>query len=208
MGKVIMSGIVPRLARPGGLPARYTPLTYIESTGTQYVDTEFYPDQDTRIVMDVHATSGASSSWVFGGRTSNASATMGVFWYTNNSAWNADYNGNTQRYAFSTSLGALTRLKIDYNKNILTINDLTKTFVAATFQSSGPLALLAVNTAGTISGQISAKLYSCQIYDNGTLVRDYEPCVNPDGEIGLYDKANKKFYGNAGTGVFIGSEVA
>jgi hypothetical protein len=41
------------------------------------------------------------------------------------------------------------------------------------------------------------KLYSCQIYDNGTLIRDYVPCLNEVGVVGLYDKVENKFYGNA-----------
>lgn len=185
------------------LPEGHNELKWIESTGTQYIDSLFKNNQDTRVVMDVQATSDASSSWVFGGRTSNTSATMGVFWYTNNAAWNADYNGNSQRYAFSTSIGAFDRLKIDYNKNVLTINSLTKTFTAKTFQSTGSLALLSVNTAGTISGWLSAKLYSCQIYDNDTLVRNYVPDMLDSGEVGLYDLVEGKFYPNAGTGVFL-----
>ena len=52
------------------------------------------------------------------------------------------------------------------------------------------------------------KLYSCKIYDNSTLVRDFVPCVTSDGNIGLYELVDKKFYGNIGTGTFIGSEVA
>ena len=55
---------------------------------------------------------------------------------------------------------------------------------------------------------LAAKLYSCQIYDNGTLVRDYVPCMTADGEVGLYDVVTRMFFGNAGTGVFIGKEMA
>ena len=52
-------------------------------------------------------------------------------------------------------------------------------------------------------------LYYCQIYNGNTIVRNYIPCINPDGEIGLYDLANSKFYTNAGTGVFTaGPEIA
>jgi hypothetical protein len=47
------------------------------------------------------------------------------------------------------------------------------------------------------------KIYSCRIYDSGVIVRDFVPCVNPNGDVGLYDVANDKFYGNAGTGKFI-----
>lgn len=52
------------------------------------------------------------------------------------------------------------------------------------------------------------KLYACQIYDNGTLVRDFYPCTNESGAVGLYDLVGKQFYSNAGTGAFVaGAEV-
>ena len=48
------------------------------------------------------------------------------------------------------------------------------------------------------------KLYYMEIYDNGTLVRYFVPCVREsDGEIGLYDIVNQKFYANEGEGSFI-----
>jgi hypothetical protein len=47
------------------------------------------------------------------------------------------------------------------------------------------------------------KIYSCKIYDNGTLVRDFIPCLNPDGEAGMYDFVNETFRGASGTGDFI-----
>ncbi len=47
---------------------------------------------------------------------------------------------------------------------------------------------------GSASNPINATLYSCQIYDNGTLIRDYVPCVRKaDGVSGLFDKVNKTF---------------
>lgn len=52
------------------------------------------------------------------------------------------------------------------------------------------------------------RVYWFKIYDNGTLARDFVPCIKDDGEVGLYDLVRKQFYGNAGTGVFTGSEVA
>ena len=188
----------------GLLPAGYTKLEYIESTGTQYIDTGFKNNQDTRVVMDVQATSIPSThAWFFGGRTSTSDATMGVFYYASSTKKiTADYDGNSQRYKFD-SLGATDRLNIDYNKNVLTINSYSKTFTSATFQSTASIALLAANTGGSIAHYVSAKLYSCQIYNNGIPVRDYVPCINPDGAAGLYDLINKQFYANAGSGTFV-----
>lgn len=189
------------------LPEGFTELAYIESSGTQYIDTAFKPNQNTRICMKLQSLDSSISGWAFGGRISNTSGTMGVFWYTTNSAWTADYDGNAQRYSFPTSIDASDLLNLDFNKNVLTINGSTKTFTAKTFQNTTSLTLLAVNTSGAISGNISAKLYSCQIYDNGTLVRDFVPVISPDGAYGLYDVANSKFYSNAGSGAFTGGAV-
>lgn len=184
------------------LPEGYTELAYIESTGTQYIDTGFKPNQDTRVVMKTQLTADASTSWVFGARNSNTDGTIGVFWYPNTNTWSADYDGNSQRYNFPGSIGPLDLIEIDYNKNEVSLNNSSHSFSSQAFQNSNTLALLAINTAGTVSSYSDAKIYSCTIYDNGTLIRDYVPCSDPSGEVGLYDQVNGVFYGNAGTGTF------
>ena len=51
-------------------------------------------------------------------------------------------------------------------------------------------------------------MYSFRIYDGATLVRDFIPCKNTGGIIGLWDNVNSQFYTNAGTGAFIaGPEI-
>lgn len=50
------------------------------------------------------------------------------------------------------------------------------------------------------------KLYSFKISENGQLVRDFLPCRNASGVAGLYDPVTERFYANAGTGAFIGSD--
>lgn len=50
----------------------------------------------------------------------------------------------------------------------------------------------------------SLRLYNCKLYDGNTILRDFVPCYRKsDGEIGLYDKVNDKFYTNEGNGEFI-----
>ena len=56
------------------------------------------------------------------------------------------------------------------------------------------------------------RLYSCKIwkaitYEGVPLVRDFIPCKNASGEVGLWDDVNSVFYGNAGTGTFIAGEL-
>lgn len=191
-----------------GLPSGYTELAYIQSSGTQYIDTGFKHNQNTRVVMHVKPVSITANAWAFEGRTAVDKNKKGVFFYfSSGSLWNADYYDGSGRKSFS-GISSTADLNIDYDKNTCTINGLSVNFTAKTFQSTFNLTLLACNTGGTVAGHLSAKLYSCQIYDNGTLVRDFKPCINASGDVGLFDMVNQQFYGNAGTGVFTGSEVA
>ena len=50
-----------------------------------------------------------------------------------------------------------------------------------------------------------AKLYSCKMYNNSIIVRDFVPVKRiSDNVYGLWDKVNEVFYENAGTGAFTG----
>lgn len=56
------------------------------------------------------------------------------------------------------------------------------------------------------------RLYSCKIwktvaFEGVPLIRDFIPCKNASGEVGLWDDVNSVFYGNAGTGTFIAGEL-
>lgn len=199
MGKVIMSGIVPQLVAPlVGLPSGYTELEYIQSTGTQYIDTEFKPNQDTRVVMDVQATS-ANTYAYFGGRNGSKNKSM-TFFMMSATKVRSDYGATEIE---STVSNPTNRVVIDVNKNSFNYGGVSGTHATSTFQSDYSMYLLAVHNGTSASYHMPAKLYSCQIYDNGTLVRDFVPCINPDGKIGLYDRVTKTFFGNSGTGIFI-----
>ena len=57
------------------LPEGYTQVEYIQSTGTQYIDTGFKPNSNTRLVADMEITAG-STSFLFGAR--NNSVNYGI----------------------------------------------------------------------------------------------------------------------------------
>ena len=176
-------------------------LEYIQSSGTQYIDTGFKPNQNTRVVMDIEilSTSGTTAA-IFGARNSTSSSNNAfVLWKISNSAFRSDYRSSTSK----VSVTPIGRHTIDKNKNAITIDSTRATHTAGTFQASYNLCLFANNGSGTIdSRKIHAKLYSCQIYDNGTLIRDYIPIRSDDGSIGLYDQINEVFYPNKGSGTF------
>lgn len=180
------------------LPSGYSQLRYIQSSGTQYIDTGFKPNNNTRVVMDVQAVGTSGTYFAFGARESNASKSFCFFHYE---GWSADYQSNTQRKTVA-GINYTDRMQIDFDKTTCTVNGKSVSFTAATFQCPVTMHLFAVNTNGTISGMIAAKLFACKIYDNGTLVRDFVPAMDSSGTVGLYDLVNNTFYANAGTGSF------
>lgn len=205
MGVVFMGGGRVGMTKPGSrLPKGYTELAYIEATGTQYINTGFNPNQDTRVVCDVlfQVPAEYSSNYLFGCRTSSSQNKFAINGY--NGRYESHYNNNTLYLQDSLSI----RFVLDKNKNVTVSNGETYTQTYANFTCPGSLYLFAMNNNGSVYSNASARLYACQIYDNGTLVRDFVPCVSDAYGIGLYDMVNGKFYANAGSGTFIGSEVA
>ena len=186
----------------------YEILEYIESTGTQYLDTGFYPDQDTKVVMDVQQTgenTADTNQGFFGAR--NASTKMfAAAWHRTNAAYYVFFNSANKNVA---SAQIKTRMTVTMDKNVLTVgNSITVSGTYAAFQSDYPLYLFAMNVTGAADYFGVERVFSTQIYNgSGELVRNYEPRRRvSDGLVGLYDKANNTF-GGSGAGVFTAGPV-
>ena len=189
---------------PLALPAGYTKLAYIQSSGTQYINTGFKPNNNTRVVMDLLYTGSESASNEFGAWNSSNNASFICLTTGQNNLY--PFYGNASKIV---SVNRTARHTVDMDKNVVKMNGTTMiTFDKMSFQCRYPMFLCCFNNVGATENMTSMRIYSCQIYDNGTFVRDYIPCINASGEVGLYDLVGKQFYGNAGTGVFTGSEVA
>ena len=191
-----------------GLPSGYTQYEYIESSGAQYIDTGFKPNQDTRVVADFELTSSYSSiRGIFGVRDTNSASApkMFVFWNSGSSAFRSDYFGTNRPVSISP---ILDRYVVDKNKNVTTIGTESIRNSASSGQCTNDLFIFCVNAAGSANYFAPCRLWSCQVYDNGTLIRDYITCSDPSGEVGLYDQVNGVFYGNAGTGTFSHGPIA
>ena len=179
------------------LPDGYTQLEYIQSNGgAHYIDTGFKPNQNTGIIAKFQLLSSTGNQTPIFSRTSRNVASFGVF-LDSNSKWTADYG--TLRYT-NSSIGAQNLINLNFDKNVVKFNNDSYTFDAQTFQGSSNLTIFGMNTGGTVANNARMNFYSCEIYDNGTLIRSFIPCKNPSGTIGLYDIVNSKFYTNVGSG--------
>ena len=196
------------------LPDEYRQVEYIASSGTQYIDTGFVPNQNTRTVIDFMLTS-AGSPFIFGSRLGYNNNAYDLYTFANkfrDDYVNTNYGNNTsenfpkvenKRYLFDKNKNH----SIMYEENVQFYDH---TFNGQTINLSFNMFLFGVNNNGSIASSNIAKmkLYSCKIYDNGILVRDFIPCYRiNDVKVGLYDTINDVFYTNQGTGVFTYGEI-
>ena len=180
------------------LPEGYAEVQYIQSSGTQYVDTGFKPNQDSRVIIKL-STSETGSHTVFG---------ADIDWVDNGFALGVGFTHYGKETGTISGLNNGSPHEVDFNKNIISMDGSTVlTMGASTFSVPHNLALFANNRAGGIQEKTTMALYYCRIYDGNTIIRDYIPCKNAGGAVGLYDLVDGKFYGNAGTGSFTAGPV-
>lgn len=187
------------------LPIGYTPLQYIQSNGTQYIDTGFVPNQNTRVYAEAQLALASAEQALFGSRVSSK-ANQYQF-VTEGSQYRTDYN-TACTYISSQNYGA-NKFFVIKDKNFTNLNnDTTYTHAYANFSAPGNMYIFATNHNGAVNAKATAKLYVMKIYDNGTLIRHFVPCKKSNGAVGLYDVANQTFYSNAGSGSFIAGPPA
>lgn len=180
-----------------------TPIEYIQSSGTQYINSNFIPKATTRTIMKAEPMAWSAWSAFFGTRNTSSPTASQAYIAAIPAAtlYCSDYFGSSLT-AETPTIMQITN--IDKNKNICSFNNIMITNTSSTVNATTNMFLLALNDVGTAKYFLSAKLYSCKIYDDDTLIRDFIPIKTTTNAYGLWDKVNKVFYPNAGTGTFTG----
>ena len=189
---------------------RYEQVEYLESTGTQYIDTDYKPNQDTRIIVDAKVEDFSQSSYwkgLFGSTFTNGRPSdpelyrfvlllhpSGNFVIAyNDNAYQVNYDNKTNRHLYDLSKNGF---KID--------NQTLVTFSQVQFQTSINLNIFRDNNLkNQYARYIKMKLYSVKLYDDNTLVRDYTPVLDSNDAPCLFDKVSKTCFYNQGTGEFL-----
>lgn len=190
------------------LPAGYTQIEYLQSSGTQYIDTGFKPNNNSKIVTTLQFVSSSSGNkFCFGARTSNNVGRFSLG-YTFGSGGGWFFGHGAAVTTVNTTSSPTDKTSVVIDKNVCTIAGQSATATPSTFSTTQNLVLFADNEGGKVGQNGAIKLYDCSIYDNGTLVRNFVPARNSSGTLGLYDTVNGTFYTNAGTGTFVaGAEI-
>lgn len=176
-----------------GLPTGYTRVTYVEFTGQQYVDTGFIPSNTTKLWMDFEIPTPIVGNVYYGSRDTFSSNSFLFAYSSINNKLMTQFGSQTLDHD-ATIQG---RHEITHDKNVVTLDGVTKTHNAVTFKASKPLYLGAENRKGTVYFMSTFRIYGCKIYDDGVLVRDFVPVTNTEGTKGLFDLVTYSFYPSA-----------
>ena len=184
---------------------------YLQSTGTQYIDTGVLPTSNTKIVTTATILSKGCGVCVSRWTDSPQSDTFGI--YTGGSSQLVFYYGNcASNYYISipTSTIAVTNKKYTYTLSREKLNvsekNTSKYNNVVTFDnnisSTCTLYAFNFNNKGSALVDGTCRIYRLLIYEGDTLIRDFIP-VRKNQEGCLYDVVNKKLYKNQGSGNFI-----
>ena len=182
------------------VPREYAAVNYIESTGTQYIDTNFTPTESTRTVAKLYTTSTENRNWF--GSNGDSQVTKGCYCFNAFSATQVEYLFGNVRWARANATAVNKVFTVDFSKNGIYIDDeLVATPSYTDFGTGDRTMTLFVRKGGT--AYISGRIYYLKMYDNGVLVRNFVPVVRRiDKVAGMWDTVTKQFFGNSGTGNF------
>lgn len=197
---------------PSRLPEGYTEVEYIQSDGNQGIQTGEKPTANIKITIDVVPQENTSPSveyMYFSNYIPSSSGTRYYFvaqWGRNGTQISNGSTGSAATFKTISSNTTERRIVIetDYQAKIAAI--IGEAQVTLTDIATNTLMrniILLNNSSFSTTNGLKAKLYSCQIEKGGTLTRNFVPCIDPNGAVGMYDLVGAQFYANAGTGTFI-----
>ena len=192
------------------LPVEYQGVEYIQSSGTQYINTGVIPTENTKVKGNFVLTEAQNGVSVFGCFNTaeskfNLLVTTTLF---NKITGNLYINSNSLSPSVAPAINTNYNFEISLPNYVINNSSYASDSYSYT-SSTSSLYIFSRNTGNSADQFTKMKLYVFDIYDNGALVREYVPCYRKsDNVVGLYDLVNGVFYTNAGTGTFTkGSNV-
>jgi len=187
----------------------YTPIDWIGANGTQYIDTGYTPQSSsTKVEIYANVIGGGAYKRLI----SCGSFGIGTYWSSVAYLYGLEiYLSYGQTFArigeFSPSqdepIFLITAQLSPSGSSMSAKGQSTTASGADASAGASSYCIFADASGGSAQYFISAKVASCKIYDNGTLVRDLVPMIrNFDSKPGLLDNVTQQFYTNAGTGEF------
>lgn len=182
----------------GELPQGYTALEYIQSSGTQYIDTGRKLTQNSDITIDFMIVGTKNR---YAGILGSCKNTLknNLTLYQNLGSDCFEVNFSESEHQFRTAL-SLERTKIRMNKAGVWVNDILKKSWSdvADFKTPTNGLIFNIGNYNWTGNKAIMRLYS---YKNGN-AQHLVPCLDTDGVPCMFDLVSRKPFYNVGTGSF------
>lgn len=172
---------------------------YLESSGTQYIDTGYKLDSKKKISIGFSVSSNQESK-VPCGVYDGTNWTYVVYTFGSNGL--VTFNNSTQNNLGSFNSGRHD-LVVDYKNLTYTYDGTSSTLTGTTRDYTLNLILFGRNNKGTADALFNGlKVYYFKEYDNDVLVRDFIPVLDNSGRPAMYDQVSGQLFYNQGSGEF------
>ena len=190
------------------LPSEYQEVAYLQSNGSQSINTEIVADNTTGAYLYFGMTNVSGDTVYFGSRAASAdtrfwigySSKMYVGFNTNHYPYNSSFTNNTDHSA-----------SLNFYNDRKKIVDTYSTDISVTLASqTAPITIFAGNNNGTPNYKSSYKLYRFKVTSGSQLLASFIPCYRKSDNVkGLYDVIRKRFFTDTtnGSSFVVGSNV-
>lgn len=199
-----------------GVIKNYTEVSYLESTGEQYIDLELYPTESVSRTKITFSFSDTTSNYaIFGGRNESSKNSFTLFALNTTAVNGFRFDVNSQNSIATKDaiiFDSAHKYEFEYDGNYASIINLNTAEDKSVYigppstLTSYPVCLFCVNTKGTKSTFLKGKIYSFE-YEDGDTKLTLIPVLDSNGVACMYDKVSGKFFYNQGTGNFIAGEI-
>ena len=198
------------------IPQEYTPITYLESDGNQFIDTGVSGGTNASYEIGfTHTPNYVPDTYdcVLSGDNTGAPCLIYYEW--------DGYHFTTDRTTFQVDLGGLYNEALwmqwyRYNSDGTSERKTSERDWYTIEPKLGDTSMVSGRGWGDKNwhifgnayngGACPLRLYYLKMYTDGVLVRDFIPVQrSSDGVYGMYDNVSGEFFGNSGSGAFIGA---
>lgn len=189
----------------------YKKLEYIESTGTQYILTDYYlkSNSDIDLKFQLFSSNESDIGILFGSRENNNKKAYLFGDASSGNGYLYGFYGSVDRFDDTYKIiennavyGNLYNLSIR-GGNFDVFNLGSVSLSSNNFNMTYPMCIFGLNDTGDVRLIPRARIFSFKIRENNQIVKNFVPCLDKNNKAGLYDLVENKFYGNSGTGDFV-----
>lgn len=197
----------------GILSLPFTKLNYIESSGTQYIRTDYVPKQNTGYEITYMCSSTNGYEGLFGYSNSGEAldlryTVLNDYNYPDNLRIRIKSTNDDNGYIIPAPYNEVHTLTVDKNGNYNMDGTITGQMEGFEESNTSPIYIFGIRLANSGVGNLGKfKIYKFKIFENNTLVHYFIPIKRKaDNVVCMYDLVTGDYYTNSGTGAFIGGE--